>query len=154
MGTNSSPHCWSTPTLKKTNPAVSTCVEGVCVCVCITHSVAHDLHGDGKHDGRASLSSDGVQGLKVTQLEGSGRGNHVRSFLQSTGGVELTLGGNNLVKKNKNQSLNFCKVVCVLADLGRGFTSGLSLGSHGSLHLSRQTDILAGDKEMEKQMKH
>ena len=123
----------------------------MCVCVCITH-LAHDLHGDGEHDGGASLSSNGAQGLKVTQLEGSGRGNHVRSFLQSTGGVELTLGGNNLVEK-KNQSRFLQGCVCVLAYLGRGFTSGLSLCSHGSLHLSRQTDVLAAGKETEKQMK-
>ena len=65
----------------------------------VTHSRAHDLHGDGEHDAGPSLSSNGVQGLQVTQLEGSGRGNGVGSFLQCTRCIQFTLGRNNLRKK-------------------------------------------------------
>ena len=43
----------------------------------------HHLHRYGEHNGGATLCCNGVQGLQVAQLEGSGSGYGVCSLLQS-----------------------------------------------------------------------
>ena len=63
---------------------------------------SHDIHGHREEDGGASLSSDGVQGLQVAQLQGRGRAvNHVSRLLQRARGIQLTLSCNKLEKERE-----------------------------------------------------
>lgn len=92
-----------------------------------------------ENESEKCILPDGVEGVEVTELhcslavgnDGSGLGKGSRCS-------ELSFGGNNL----KLMSITRLMTGIVLsANLCSGITGGLSLGSHGTLHLLWQTDI-------------
>lgn len=131
------------------------------VCVCLSVSAReflrlpsvfdkalHHLQRQREDDGWVFLSSDGVEGLKVAQLQGWRRlGNHQRGLLQRPGSVHLSLCCDHL--ERSKEVMNTGTLLCVVTFewiwmclyLGSGLAGGLSLGGHGSLELEGQLDV-------------
>lgn len=61
------------------------------------HEALQHVDGQREDDGGVLLRCDGVEALQVAQLERRGRlGDDQRGLLQSSGGLHLPLGGNDL----------------------------------------------------------
>ena len=78
-----------------------------------------EVHGEREDDGGVLLRGDGVEGLEVSQLEGSGRlVQHVGCLLQGSGRVLLSFSRNHLDwkwDKNMLNSLKFVKITIKLS---------------------------------------
>ena len=88
----------------------------------MAHRQRQAVDGEGEHNGGALLSRDGVQGLKVSQLEGR------LALLQDQGGLLQVL---------RSLLLSLSR-----HHLGPGLSGGLGFGGHGPLQLHRHSHVL------------
>ena len=94
----------------------------VMILSCLGEDVIDDVQGDGEDDSAVVLSRDAAQSLQVSQLDG-GRvvSDDLGRVSQSSAGLVFSLGSDHF---------------------SSGIPSSLSLSSHGSLEIFRNSDVL------------